>query len=220
MLAATAAAVLALSVGFLYRGCVAAPLSSEEIITQINSLATLHRENATLILNTYLQYQGSPFSQTGFSFPYWLEKGLPTAALGYRIWRCLCPGERLLQAREAFFAISEFFQLVLDDQNSLNPEAADLLRLLEVARRASEALLRNLKDALIILGYQPPPTQPESLSWAQTDDNAFKKKVRGYVLCREYRDWLTRLPEDMKILKLTWRLKDSPSQEKRDCCRS
>ncbi|CAI9560630.1 unnamed protein product [Staurois parvus] len=157
---------------------------------------------------------------TGFSFPYWLEKGLPTAALGYRMWRCLCPGERLLQARDAFSAISEFFQLVLDDQNSLNPTAADLLRLLEVAQRASEALLRNLKDALIILGYQPPPTQPESLSWAQTDDNAFKKKVRGYVLCREYRDWLTRLPEDMKILRATWRLKDSSGQEKKDCCRS
>ncbi|XP_018428467.1 PREDICTED: cardiotrophin-2-like [Nanorana parkeri] len=219
MLAATAA-VLALSVSFWYPGCVAAPLSSEEIITQIQSLALLHRENSTLTLNTYLQYQGPPFSMSGFSFPYWLEKGLPTAALGYRTWRCLCPGERLLQARDAFSAISEFFQLALDDQNSLNPAAADLLRLLEVARRASEALLRNLKDALIILGYQPSSAQQEPLSWAQTDDHAFNKKVRGYVLCREFRDWLTRLPEDMKILRVTLRLKDSSGQEKKDCCRS
>lgn len=167
-----------------------------------------------------LQYQGAPFNMPGFSFPYWLEKGLPTAALGYRTWRCLCPGERLLQARDAFSAISEFFQLVLDDQNSLNPTATNLLLFLEVAQRASEALLRNLKDALIILGFQPPPLQQEPISWIQADDGAFKKKVRGYVLCKEYREWLVRLPEDMKILRATWRLKDSVGQEKKDCCRS
>nr|DBA19005.1 TPA: hypothetical protein GDO54_014890 [Pyxicephalus adspersus] len=174
---------------------------------------------SSCVSSLQLQYQGMPFSTPGFSFPYWSEKGLPSAALGYRTWRCLCAGERLLQARDAFSAISEFFQLVLDDQNSLNPSAADLLRLLEVARRASEALLRNLKDALIILGYQLPPSQPEPLSWAQTDENAFKRKVRGYVLCRDFRDWLTRLPKDMEILKGTWRLKDSLGQDKKDCCR-
>ncbi|KAM9305348.1 cardiotrophin-1 [Gastrophryne carolinensis] len=212
------AALLALSVSFWTPPCWSAPLSELEIITQIKSLATLHLTNATLMLSTYLQYQGAPFSTPGFSFPYWMEKGLPTAAMGYRSWRCLCPGERLLLARDAFAAISEFFQLVVDDQYSLNPSASDLHRLLGVARRASEALLSNLRQAMVTLGYQPTPVQPEPLSWASTDDSAFKRKVRGYVLSREYRDWLTRVPKDMQLLAL--RRGDSSSQEARDCCRS
>ncbi|XP_063791270.1 cardiotrophin-2-like isoform X2 [Pseudophryne corroboree] len=129
-----------------------------------------------MMLNTYLHYQGTPFSDPGFNFPYWLEKGLPTAALGFRTWRCLCPGERLLLDRDAFSAISEFLQLVQDDQYNLNPEAADLHKLLEASRRSSEALLSNLNTAMIILGYQPPSIHPEPLSWASTSDSEIKRK--------------------------------------------
>ncbi|XP_068102691.1 cardiotrophin-2-like [Hyperolius riggenbachi] len=215
-----ARAVMALSASLWYSGCVAAPLSREEILTQIQSLANLHRDNSTMMLTTYLQYQGSPFSTPGFNFPFWQEKGLPTAAMGFRTWRCLCPGERLLMARDAFAAISEFFQLVVDDQYTLNPTALDLQRLLEESRRVSEALLSNLKEAMVILSYQPSPAQPEPLSWTSTDENSFKRKVRGYVVCREYRDWLARLSKDMTMMKEMMRTRDSPGLEKRDCCKS
>ncbi|KAG9471135.1 hypothetical protein GDO78_015706 [Eleutherodactylus coqui] len=166
-----------------------------------------------------MQHQGPPFSDVNFSFPSWFEPGLPTAAMGFKAWRCLCPGDRLLQARQAFFAMSEFFQLIRDDQMSLNPAAAELHRHLEIAQRSSEALLSNLNEAMLILGYQPPPTQPEPLSWASTDDNTFKRKVRGYVLCREYRDWLMRVSKDMDILRAARKRRESSGTDRSDCCR-
>ncbi|XP_075687598.1 cardiotrophin-2-like [Rhinoderma darwinii] len=209
-----------MSVTAWYRGSAAIPLSGEEIITQIHSLANLYKINSTLVLSTYLRYQGAPFSDVNFSFSSWFENGLPTAAMGFKSWRCLCPGDRLLQAREAFATMSEFFQLVRDDQMSLNPAAADLHRLLEIAQRSSEALLSNLNEAMLILSYQPPSTQPEPLSWASTNDSTFKRKVRGYVLCREYMDWLTRVPKDMEVLRATKNRRVSVGQDRKDCCRS
>ncbi|XP_071978308.1 cardiotrophin-2-like [Engystomops pustulosus] len=209
------AVFMAMSVTIWLRGSAAAPLSGEEIITQIHGLATLYKTNSTLMLKTYLQYQGPPFSDINFSFPSWFENGLPTAAMGFKAWRCLCPGDRLLQAKQAFYAMSEFFQLVRDDQTALNPAASDLHQLLEIARRSSEALLSNLNQAMIMIGFQPPSTQPEPLSWTSTDDNTFKRKVRGYVLCREYKDWLMRLAMDMDRMKAT-----RNRREIADCCRS
>ncbi|XP_075141719.1 cardiotrophin-2-like [Leptodactylus fuscus] len=214
------AVFMAMSVTVWLRGSAALPLPGEEIITRIHSLATLYQTNSTLVLRTYLQLQGAPFSDINFSFPSWFENGLPTAAMGYMTWRCLCPADRLLQARQAFSAISEFFQLVRDDQMALNPKAYELHRLLEVAQRSSEALFSNLNDAMLILGYQSPSTQPEPLSWASTDDNTFKRKVRGYVVCREYGDWLTRVPKDMTRLKDTQNRRESAGQDRKDCCRS
>ncbi|XP_053550143.1 cardiotrophin-2-like [Bombina bombina] len=167
-----------------------------------------------------LEYQGLPFSGPGFSFPSWQEKGLPTASLGYRIWRCLCAGERLLLSRDSFSAIAEFFQLVLDDQLLLNSKAKDLLRLLDTARISSEAMLNNLASGLRDLGFQPPPPQPELLNWSSSGANDFQRKVRGYILCREYRDWLARVAKDMEILKRTFRGVESESQERKDCCRT
>ncbi|XP_040296157.1 cardiotrophin-1 [Bufo bufo] len=214
------AVFMLMSVTAWSRESAAIPLSGEEIITQIHSLATLYKINSTLVLSTYLQHQGSPFSDINFSFPSWFENGLPTAAMGFKAWRCLCPGDRLLQARQAFSAISEFFQLVRDDQMSLNPMATELHRLLEIAQRSSEALLSNLNEAMLILGYQPQSTQPEPLSWASTDDSIFKRKVRGYVLCREYRDWLMRVPKDMEILRAARNRRETAGPDRKDCCRS
>ncbi|XP_056391833.1 cardiotrophin-2-like [Hyla sarda] len=212
------AVFMAMSVTAWYRGSAAIPLSGEEIITQIRSLAYLYKNNSTLVLNTYLRYQGAPFSDANFSFPHWFEDGLPTAALGYKPWRCLCPGDRLLQGKEAFAAMSEFFQLVRDDQMTLNPAASELHRSLEIAQRSSEALFSNLSDALIILGYQTSFSQPEPLSWTSTDVSTFKRKVRGYVLCREYRDWLMRVQKDMDILRTTRNRRESAAQNRKDCC--
>ncbi|XP_077128401.1 cardiotrophin-2-like [Ranitomeya variabilis] len=203
-----------------YRGSAALPLSGEEIITRISSLASLYKNNATVVLSTYLQHQGSPFSDDNFSFPSWFENGLPTAAMGFRAWRCLCPSDRLLLARQAFSTMSEFFQLVRDEQMTLNPSAASLHQLLEIAQMSSEALLSNLNDAMFILGYQPPSTLAEPLSWTSTDENTFKRKVRGYVLCREYKDWLMRVPKDMDILRATRNKRDTLGQSRKDCCHS
>ncbi|XP_075175956.1 cardiotrophin-2-like [Anomaloglossus baeobatrachus] len=215
----TGAVFVVIGVAAWCRGAAALPLSGEEIITQINSLASLYKMNATVVLNTYLHHQGAPFSDDNFSFPSWFENGLPTAAMGFRAWRCLCPGDRLLLARQAFSIMSEFFQLIRDEQMSLNPSAAELHRLLETAQRSSEALLSNLNQAMLILGYQPPSSLAEPLSWASTDENTFKKKVRGYVLCREYKDWLMRVPKDMDILKATRNRRETAGQDRKDCCR-
>ncbi|XP_075037528.1 cardiotrophin-2-like [Mixophyes fleayi] len=212
--------ILAFSLTVWYWGSAAAPLKGEEVLTQIQSLSTLHYTNATLMLSTYVQYQGTPFSNPGFSFPSWLEDGLPNAALGFREWRCLCPGTRLMLARAAFAAISEFLQLVLDDQYGLNPQAADLHKLLEASQRVSEALLSNLNEALLVLGFQPPSIQPGPLSWASRNVGDFAKKVRGYVLCREYKDWLMRVSNDTTILRQARGRRESVGLEKKDCCRS
>ncbi|CAH2307952.1 cardiotrophin-2 [Pelobates cultripes] len=196
------------------------PAPETEIITQIRSQTVYLQGNATSLLNTFLKYQEKPFSCPGFSFPSWQEPGLPTASMGFKKWRCLCSGERLLLARNAFSSISEFFQLIQDDQLSLNPQATDLHQLLEAARWSSEAVLNNLVTAFEMLGFQPPPLQPDTLSWTSAGATSFQKKVRGYVLCREYRDWLSRVAKDMDILNGTRRGRQTFNQERRDCCRS
>ncbi|KAM8962485.1 cardiotrophin-1 [Pelodytes ibericus] len=211
--------VLQLSVALCY-GQSTAPLVGTEIITQTRSQAIYLQSNATLLLNTFLQYQGVPFSTPGFSFPSWHEPGLPTASLSFRKWRCLCTGERLLLARDSFSAISEFFQLVLDDQLSLNSQATELLQLLEAARVSSEAMLSNLISALEILGFKPPLSQPETLSWTSAGATAFQKKVRGYVLCREYKDWLSRVAKDMDLLNGQRRARLNFVRERVDCCKA
>ncbi|KAG8432085.1 hypothetical protein GDO86_018834 [Hymenochirus boettgeri] len=164
-----------------------------------------------------LNLQGSPFSTPGFNFPSWQEPGLPSASLGYKKWRCLCPGVRLLLARDAFSAISEFFQLVQDDQLSLNPKATGLHHLLKEAYISSEAVINNVLSALESMNVHSSTADPDPWTWKSTGATSFQKKVRGYVLCREYKDWLVRIAKDMEILKGTKR--ENISQEKKDCCR-
>uniref|UniRef100_A0A8C5QL20 Uncharacterized protein n=1 Tax=Leptobrachium leishanense TaxID=445787 RepID=A0A8C5QL20_9ANUR len=167
--------------------------SPYQSISKHISISTFFQSHCHLLLQSSsqpLQYQEKPFSCPGFSFPSWQEPGLPTASMGFRKWRCLCSGDRLLLARNAFSVISEYFQLIQDDQLSLNPGATDLHQLLEATRLSSEAVLRNLITAFETLGFQPPPLQPDTLSWTSAGATTFQKKVRGYILCREYRDWL------------------------------
>ncbi|XP_053328024.1 cardiotrophin-2-like [Spea bombifrons] len=217
MLAGTVLVVLGAA---LCRGQDAVTTTTQNILTQIQNQAVYLHNNATLLLSIYLKYQGAPFNSSEFSFPSWQEPGLPPASLGFKKWRCLCPGERLVLDRDAFSAISEFFQLVLDDQLSLNPQAKELLQMLDAAQISSEAVLSNLLSALDVLGFRPSPAQPEFLSWASAGAKSFQKKVRGYVLCREYKDWLARVANDMMILKGTRGGREAMGQERRGRCRS
>ncbi|XP_030066383.1 cardiotrophin-2-like [Microcaecilia unicolor] len=175
------------------------PIPATETIRQTHSLALLLQSNTSALLNTYLSYQGSPFSDPGFSSPYFKIEELPKAAITFRIWRGLSVEQRLAENYQAYTIYAEFFQLVLDDQRLLNPGQDALLGMLRKTKMGIEGLLNNLASIMGMAGYQI-PMPPDPLMSASASISNFNRKVRGYVVCTEYRNWMERTVRDFTVL--------------------
>ncbi|XP_029462767.1 cardiotrophin-2-like [Rhinatrema bivittatum] len=185
----------------LYPSLHSVPIPAAEVIGQTYKLALLLQSNTSALLNTYLSYQGSPFSSPGFSSSYLQLDGLPEAAISYRTWRGLSDEQRLTENYQAYTIYTEFFQLVLDDQGLLNPGQDDLLGMLRKTRMGIEGLLNNLASIMDTKGYQLPMVPPDPLMSASASISNFNRKVRGYVVCREYRNWMDRTVRDFTLLR-------------------
>uniref|UniRef100_F6S6P8 Cardiotrophin-2 n=1 Tax=Monodelphis domestica TaxID=13616 RepID=F6S6P8_MONDO len=177
-----------------------APISLTDPINQAYNLALYMQKNTSVLLQTYLQYQGSPFSDPGFSAPELQLSNLPPAAVPFMLWRGLGDGERLLQARGAFSALAQHLQLVSDDQADLNPSSSVLLSQLAAARLRAQGLMGNIVSVMTALGVSI-PAEMDSLGPAPFGASAFERKCRGYVVTREYGHWTDRAVRDMALLK-------------------
>ncbi|KAJ1125547.1 hypothetical protein NDU88_003975 [Pleurodeles waltl] len=176
------------------------PEGAAPVIAQTFNQVSRLQEGTPLLLSTYLTFQGSPFSDPGFSAPELQITGLPTAAIPYRAWRALSDADRLTRSLSAYTILSEFLQLVQDDQRSLNPDKASLLTLLTTAQANIEGILSNLGTIMKRMGIVGPPVT-DPLMAASLSISTFQKKVRGYVVCREYMNWIDRSVRDFSFLK-------------------
>ncbi|XP_022276378.1 cardiotrophin-2-like [Canis lupus familiaris] len=177
-----------------------APVSPAEPISQAYSLALYMQKNTSTLLQTYLQYQGSPFSDPGFSAPELQLSSLPPAAVSFKIWHALDDEERLGHAQGAFLALTQHLQLVGDDQRDLNPGSPILLAQLGAARLRAQGLLGNMAAIMTALGLPIPPEE-DTLGVVPFGASAFERKCRGYVVTREYGQWTDRAVRDLALLK-------------------
>ncbi|XP_041604457.1 cardiotrophin-2-like [Vulpes lagopus] len=200
-----------------------APISPAEPISQAYSLALYMQKNTSTLLQTYktdvksggapgislaflsvsliqLQYQGSPFSDPGFSAPELQLSSLPPAAVSFKIWHALDDEERLGHAQGAFLALTQHLQLVGDDQRDLNPGSPILLAQLGAARLRAQGLLGNMAAIMTALGLPIPPEE-DTLGVVPFGASAFERKCRGYVVTREYGQWTDRAVRDLALLK-------------------
>ncbi|XP_038204134.2 cardiotrophin-2 [Arvicola amphibius] len=178
----------------------AAPISPSEPISQAYSLALYMQKNTSTLLQTYLQYQGSPFSDPGFSAPELQLSSLPPAAVSFKIWHAMDDAERLSRAQGAFLALTQHLQLVGDDQSDLNPGSPILLAQLGAARLRAQGLLGNMAAIMTALGLPIPPEE-DTLGLVPFGASAFERKCRGYIVTREYGHWTDRAVRDLALLK-------------------
>ncbi|KAJ6652120.1 hypothetical protein lerEdw1_013160 [Lerista edwardsae] len=168
-------------------------------VAQTFNLARHVRANSTVLLNTYLRHQGTPFSDPGFSAQRLHYEGVPAAAMPFLEWRTLSDSKRLEKNYEAYFALSEFLQLVRDDQSELNPDEEELLELLSLTQLQIQGLLSNLTCIMTAMGV-PIAARGDPLTLETAGVNTFEKKVRGYVVCYTYKEWIDRTVRDFSLL--------------------
>ncbi|XP_032011821.1 cardiotrophin-2 [Hylobates moloch] len=178
----------------------AASISPAEPISQAYSLALYMQKNTSVLLQTYLQYQGSPFSDPGFSAPELQLSSLPPATTFFKTWHALDDGERLSLAQRAFLALTQHFQLLGDDQRDLNPGSPILLAQLGAVRLRAQSLLGNMAAIMTALGLPIPPEE-DTLGLVAFGASAFERKCRGYVVTQEYGHWTDRAVRDLALLK-------------------
>ncbi|XP_033696032.1 cardiotrophin-2-like [Tursiops truncatus] len=177
-----------------------APISPAEPISQAYSLALYMQKNTSTLLQTYLQCQGSPFSDPGFSAPELQLSSLPPAAVSFKTWHVLNDRERLSCAQGAFLALTQHLQLVGDDQSDLNPGSPILLAQLGAATLRAQGLLGNMAAIMTALGLPIPPEE-DTLGLVPLGAWAFERKCRGYVVTQEYGHWTDRAVRDLALLK-------------------
>ncbi|XP_034275755.1 cardiotrophin-2-like [Pantherophis guttatus] len=168
-------------------------------IHQTFNLASHLKGNSSVLLETYLRHQGPPFTDKDFHTQGLNCDGLPVAAISFLEWRILNDLDRLDKNYKAYSIISEFLQLVWDDQFELNPTEDGLLNMLKDTRMQVQGLVNNLTIIISALRAPPSPvSDPLTLDVVKT--NTFEKKVRGYVVCSTYKQWIDRTVRDFNLL--------------------
>lgn len=155
--------------------------------------------NVSLFSHSQLRHQGTPFSDPGFSAQRLHYEGVPTAAMPFLEWRTLSDGKRLEKNYEAYLALSEFLQLVRDDQSELNPDEEELLEMLSLTQLQLQGLLSNLTCIMTAMGV-PIAARGDPLMLETAGVNTFEKKIRGYVVCYTYKEWIDRTVRDFSLL--------------------
>ncbi|GCB86122.1 hypothetical protein scyTo_0026775 [Scyliorhinus torazame] len=144
---------------------------------------------------------GSPFSDPDFSLPEVQLEYLPQASIPYLIWRRQTHQQRLAANYQAYSLYLEFLQLVLDDLQALGLQGApgQLQEELTFTRRQVEGLVSNVGSLTVAMGYPRPEVKDplDSTTYGRTN---FERKVRGYIVIREYRFWIDRTERDFKLL--------------------
>ncbi|XP_040211987.1 cardiotrophin-2-like isoform X2 [Rana temporaria] len=171
-------------------GLLSLPQESDgkEAERQLRLQVVMARSEAENLVQDYLSQQGPPFSDN--SKPPTLKmENLPvmdSMALPSSPWK------RLSLSLSAFLSFRGWFASVIDWQKSLNPKSRELLKSLENSRIRCMAISSNLGGLLGQNDY-PAPSSP-------TVSSAYKQKVAGFLVCRNYYDLLVQTEKDLLIL--------------------
>ncbi|XP_041038151.1 cardiotrophin-2-like [Carcharodon carcharias] len=176
-----------------------APVEAESLLEELCDYVRMLHDKTQGLLDTYLLCQGSPFNGSDFSTEgLWLN-GLPRASIPYRAWRNMTDGQRLLENHQAYSIFQEYLQLLLDDQRELSPNQTALLRLLTELHDDLTPLLRRLTAALSVF-HQARPSPVEDPLRSLDVPVPFQRRLRGYLILREYRLWLTRSQRSLAVM--------------------
>ncbi|XP_078062225.1 cardiotrophin-2-like [Mustelus asterias] len=185
--------------------CDSASIAVNTLIRRTHDLTLLLKQKTSCLLSTYLEQMGSPFSEPDFALPEVQLESLPPASIHYLVWRRLSDQERLTANYQAHGLFLEFLQLVMDDLQALglSQGPGPLADQLTFARAQLEGLVSNVGSLLVAMGYQLPKLSDplDSDSYGRTN---FDRKVRGYIIIRELRDWLDRTERDFKLLSYAY----------------
>ncbi|KAB1261012.1 Cardiotrophin-2 [Camelus dromedarius] len=135
-----------------------ASMSPAKRISQAYDPALYMRKNTSTVLQTYLQCQGSPLSDSGFSAPELQLSSLPPADISFKTWHALDDGEHLSRVQGPFLALTQHLQLMGNDQRDPNPGSPILLAQLGDARLRAQGLLGNMAAIRAALGLPNPPS--------------------------------------------------------------
>uniref|UniRef100_A0A8C2SIA2 Ciliary neurotrophic factor n=2 Tax=Capra hircus TaxID=9925 RepID=A0A8C2SIA2_CAPHI len=166
-------------------------MSTAESVKQAYNLALHMQTQTSTLLQTYLQHQGSPFSDPDFSMPELSLRTLPPTAMPFAIWHGLEDVVRLSLTHEAFWSFSQHLLLAITDQSDLSPGHSIVEDQLWEARLKAKGLAGNLAGIMTALGLPTPPLNIP-LGTVPLGDTAFQKKCRGYVIIRDYGFWTDR----------------------------
>ncbi|XP_068102694.1 cardiotrophin-1-like isoform X2 [Hyperolius riggenbachi] len=151
-------------------------------------LVGLAKTEAESLLSEYLKHQGPPFS-TNFNPPQTPPHSIPVLKredLPSSIYK------RLALIQSSFQLLTRWFASVHTWQSSLNPNAHNLANLLQMSKRNSDALSKQLNVILDQEDLSSP--SPPSIT------SAYNQKVAGYFVCKSYLDWLDQAQIDLTIL--------------------
>ncbi|XP_048372708.1 cardiotrophin-2-like [Sphaerodactylus townsendi] len=168
-------------------------------INQTFNLARHMQLNSTVLVHTYLIHQGSPFSDPDFGAQRIGYEGVPSADMPFLTWCNLSDYDRLSQNYKAYKKFFEFLVLVRNDQMELNSDKEDLVEMLKTTQLHIRGLINNLTSIMEALEFPVARTE-DTLTLQATGTNNFEKKVRGYVVCLKYKEWIDRTVKDFARL--------------------
>ncbi|XP_060112582.1 cardiotrophin-2-like [Heteronotia binoei] len=170
------------------------------VIAQTFNLVHHMQLNSSELLHTYLIHQGSPFSDPDFSAQKIGYEGVPSADIPFLVWCNLSDCDRLSQNYKTYKEFFKFLLLIRNDQMELSPDKEDLLEMLKVTQLHIKGLLSNLTSIMMALQFPLSTRTEDTLTLQAAGANSFEKKVRGYIVCLRYKEWVDRTVKDFARL--------------------
>nr|AAX21853.1 receptivity factor PRFA3 [Plethodon wehrlei] len=179
-----------------------AELSKDTIIlfSETQKIVENIQSNAGSLLATYLSFQGAPLSNPEYHLPDVKIDNLPTAAMDNDTFLSQTDETRLKNNLYFYSAIVEFLQIVKTEQEDLNPFALDLTAKLEEAVANSTTLSNKISAIMTQMGMSVTIEFPKPLVVPYEGSSYFRKKLRGGVICKEYKDRVFLTKRDFEFL--------------------
>nr|AAX21863.1 receptivity factor PRFA2 [Plethodon websteri] len=165
-----------------------AELSKETIVlfSETQKIVEDMQSSAASLLPTYLSFQGVPLSNPEYQLPNIKIENLPTAAMDNDTFLNHTDEIRLKNNLYFYSAIVEFLKTTMAEQEDLNPQS--LTAKFEEAMANSNTLISKISAIMTQMGLSVTITFPEPLVVPYVGSAFFKKKLRGGVICKEYKE--------------------------------
>nr|AAS21074.1 receptivity factor PRFA2 [Plethodon aureolus]AAX22001.1 receptivity factor PRFA5 [Plethodon aureolus] len=179
-----------------------ADLSSDTIVlfSEVQKFAEDIQSSADSLLPTYLSFQGAPLSDPDYQLPHIKVVNLPTAAMDYDTFIRQTDETRLKNNLYFYSAIVEFLKEAMTEQEDLNPAELTLKAKFEEAMANSNTLISKISDIMTQMGMSVTITLPKPLVVPFKGSAYFSKKLRGGVVCKEYKERVFLTKRDFVLL--------------------
>nr|AAS21121.1 receptivity factor PRFB1 [Plethodon richmondi] len=179
-----------------------AELSATTIVlfSETQKFAESMKDNADSLLTTYLSLQGEPYSNPDFSFLDIQIANLPTAAMNYDTFMRQTDEIRLKNNLYFYSAIIKFLQLTMDEQKDLNPADQSITAKFEQVLSNINALIDNISTIMTQMDFSVKIEFRTPMVESYIGSAIFRKKLRGYIVCREYKERVALTMRDFEFL--------------------